>query len=295
VSVEWTAFYDGAAVGTRGDLEHAKNEQRDWQREVADPKNVALAFRRISEWSVGEPSQLSDGIVPARQVTEPTLDKHGYEVHPSWGMIGASRGSWSPPGVALFDSDIRHQHAVTVTVKGAARRRDYSHDHIYGGSGEVYVEVTMSEAQWASFVSSMNVGDGTPCTVQRTQNQLFVPQAPYAPRLALTMSEAKNAAHEAFAPIGEALAAYQKLVADKAPARERKQAYELLESRIRNAAPNVDFVGKKLAEHAENVVNRARADIEAYVTKKAVQLGLDPAEVGGIALMPGDSPREVES
>jgi hypothetical protein len=293
MSVEWTAWYEGHAVGVEGDLETARNEQAAWQRDVPDPENVLLAFRRVDDWSVAEPQQLSGTIVPLHTETEPALDDRGYETHPSWGVIGASRGSWSPPGVALFDSDVRHQHAVTITVQGAGRRRSLHHDYV-SGQGPVYVEVTMSEAQWASFVSTMNVGDGVPCTVRRTLNQVNVPQAPYAPRLALTMGEARSAAADAFADVLEALEAYEKLVADKAPARERKEAYSTLEARIRNAGPNVEFAGKRLAEHAENVVNRARADIEAAVVKKARQLGLDPDELGGLELMPDHAPREVE-
>lgn len=230
-----------------------------------------------------------------REVTEPYLDKHGAERHPSWVVIGASRGSWSPPGVALFDSDIRHQHAITVTVREAYRHREIKHDWIGAAGGKVLLEVVMSEAQWASFVSSMNSGDGVPATLRVKETDWNVPQAPYAPRLAITMAEAKDAAREAFADVLEALEAYEKLVAEKAPAKERKEAYRTLESRIRNAAPNVDYAGKKLAEHAENVVNRARADVEAFVLKKAQQLGLDPADVGGLALMPGEGPGEVES
>lgn len=229
-----------------------------------------------------------------RPVTEPTLDEYGAEAHPSWVMIGASRTSWSPPGVALFDSDIRHQHAVVVTVRPATRKRDLQQDWVHGSASPL-LEIVMSEAQWASFVSSMNVGDGTPATLRLKESDWNVPQAPYAPRLAITMAEAKDAARAAYEDVLEALEAYEKLVADKASARERKDAYRTLESRIRNAVPNVDFAGKKLAEHAENVVNRARADIEAYVIKKAQQLGLDPADVGGLALMPGDTPREVDA
>ena len=35
---------------------------------------------------------------------------------------------------------------------------------------------------------------------------------------------------------------------------------------IANAVPNVDYAARQLAEHAENVVEKSRADIEAMVT-----------------------------
>lgn len=47
-------------------------------------------------------------------------------------------------------------------------------------------------------------------------------------------------------------------------------------------SPNVAFAARSLNEHAENVVQRARADIEAMVLSKATQLGLDPADLGTV-------------
>jgi hypothetical protein len=87
-----------------------------------------------------------------REVVAQTTDEHGDEQHPAFGMIGASRVSSSPPGATLFDSDIRHQHTVTVRIATATRRRDLNHGWLH--RKREFVEVEMSEAQWASFVSS---------------------------------------------------------------------------------------------------------------------------------------------
>jgi hypothetical protein len=54
-----------------------------------------------------------------REVVEPTKDEEGWERHPAWGMIGASRIQAGPPGTVLFDSEIRHQHYVTVKLETA--------------------------------------------------------------------------------------------------------------------------------------------------------------------------------
>jgi hypothetical protein len=42
----------------------------------------------------------------------------------------------------------------------------------------------------------------------------------------------------------------------------------------------MEFAAQSLSEHAENVVQRARADIEAVVMVKAQQLGLNPGDLG---------------
>src|SRR5688572_30436551 len=100
-----------------------------------------------------------------REVQEPTVDERGDERHPAWGMIGAARVQTTPPGAVLFDSDLRHQHNVIITLYEARRNRgDLYRDHLM--AERQVVEVQMSEAQWASFVSSMNAGDGVPCTIR---------------------------------------------------------------------------------------------------------------------------------
>lgn len=207
---------------------------------------------------------------------KPTITERG-EAHPAWGLIGASRVSSSPPGVALFDSDIRHQHYVIVRLKRASRKRDLGRD--WKHSEEQIVEVAMSEAQWASFVSSMNVGDGVPCTIERVGTE-GMPGVEYEPRLAVSMDEVDNAAHKAIEEIQAAFDAYQ----EHRTAANRRT----LEYAIKNAPSNMSFAAKSLSEHAENVVQRARADIEAMVTAKADQLGIESGEAS-VRLLEGDN------
>lgn len=182
-----------------------------------------------------------------------------YETNPAYGLIGAYRTSISPPGAALFDSDIRHQHTVVVRIARADRQRDLHRDWIHEAGGPGLIEIEMSEAQWASFVSSMNTA-GVPCTLRRVGGE-EVPRIEYRPRLEESMAETRRAADDAFAGIAAALAAYE----------EKKSADNLrsLRAAIANAGPNVEFAGRSLAEHAENVVTKARADIEAIAADQA--------------------------
>lgn len=216
-----------------------------------------------------------------RVVVEPTIDKKdGEESHPAWVLVGASRVSHSPPGGVLFDSDLRHQHYVVVRVRRATRKRDLNRDWKYGR--ETIVEFSMSEAQWASFVSSMNSGDGVPATLvwDATQDNPEVPAMPFAPRLQVSMDEVHGAAAAAQAKVEEAFAAYA----------EKKNAANLraLEIAIGHMTPNMDFAAQSLSEHAENVVQRARVDIEAFMMQRAQQLGLDPTDIGILELTTGD-------
>jgi hypothetical protein len=219
------------------------------------------------------------------EITEPTLDKYGYEVHPAFGMIRASRMSvgGAGQGAVLFDSDIKHGHTVRLTISRASRKRDLHTD--WNHPGQELIEVEMSEAQWASFVSSMNT-TGVPCTLRRTENEHDVPGLAYAPRLAQSMQEVKDAAAKTFGRIREARDAYEQAIADKAGAKVIKEARSKLHYAIENAGSNLTFASKMLVEHTENVVQRARADIEAQVYQHAARLGLTQAEAQGLVELP---------
>lgn len=205
-----------------------------------------------------------------REITDPTTNEYGAQTHPSWAMIGVSRVSSGPQGAVLFDSDIRHQHSVMVRISTASRKRDLNRDWLH--AEREFVEVEMSEAQWASFVSSMNVGSGVPCTIRRREDEYIVPGAPFAPRLQESMDEVRDAAAQAAEAVSEAFAAYK--------AHKTAANLSTLQYAIANMPANITFAAKSLTEHAENVVQRARADIEAMVVSKAQQLGIDPADIG---------------
>lgn len=219
-----------------------------------------------------------------RKTLEPTVEEeYGDEVHPAFGLIGASRVSVSPPGSVLFDSDVKHGHTVIVRIRTAGRRRDNKYDWIHGR--EELIEVEMSEAQWASLVSSMNSGNGTPCTIRRREDGETTPSIPYAPRLAHSLDETRDAAHEAFDEIKEAMAAYELALLNKAPAAERNEALRTLRARISNAVPNVEYAGQRLVDHTEDVITKARYDVEAFVIAKAKQLGIEPGDVGSYPML----------
>ncbi len=206
-----------------------------------------------------------------RPIQEPTVDERGDEHHPAFATISAIRGTGG--GRVLFDSDILHQHTMKVTIQPATRQRDLQHDWIHG-TLTPYIEVEMSEAQWASFISTPNSGSGQPCTVRYRDGE-EVPGLSYDPRLALNMAETRQAAEEAFQSIQEAFQRLEEAISTKAPTKERNEALRSLKYTIQNAVPNVDYAGKKLVEQTEEVVQMAKYDIEAYVTAKALQLGVD--------------------
>lgn len=212
-------------------------------------------------------------------------NERGDDVHPAFGNITVHRSSVAGGrhgGAVLFDSEIPHQETMTIRVQRATRKRDLNHDWIHG-DGKSLLEVEMSMAQWASFVSSINSGSGVPCTIRSTETQWDVPGLEFAPRLALSAAETRSAADRAFAAIKEARDAYE--------AKKTVGNLRALHFAIENATANVTYATSTLRKHTEDVVQKARADVEAMVVAKAAQLGIDAADVTRLQLEGGPDGR----
>jgi hypothetical protein len=221
-----------------------------------------------------------------RETENPTTNAHGDEIHPAFAMIRAARISVSggrDGGAVLFDSDLVHNETVRITLETATRKRNGNHDYIHGG--KQLMEVEMSMAQWAAFVSSMNTS-GVPATLRWTQQDGEVPGLPYAPRLAVSMAEVKDATTKAMAKIRAARDAYEAAVESKAGAKVIKEARRNLHYAIENADKNMDFAASSLHRYTEDVVTKAKADIEAAVSAHADKLGLTQAEAAGMVALP---------
>ena len=110
-----------------------------------------------------------------KDVQEPTITPvEGLSVtrteHPAFAMIGAHHVHG--PRV-LFGSDFEHQGYIDIVIKRATSERRHSTDNFHGQ--EELISVSLSHAQWATFLSSMNLGDGVPCTLSHIKREK-VPQ-----------------------------------------------------------------------------------------------------------------------
>jgi hypothetical protein len=203
-----------------------------------------------------------------KQREDYVTDDRGDEHHPAFGLISVHRIS-ATPGAVLFQSDVRHPEYVRVAVHEAVRKRDLKHDWVH--PGKLICEVSLSMSQFASFVASGGTS-GVPCTVEQagpgSHEPGTRPGLNPASRLSVTHDEVRAAAAAAYAGIKARLGEYEEALrlAGAGSAASRRGALRNLQAAISNAAPNVDYAARRLDEHAEEVVERSRADIEAMVS-----------------------------
>lgn len=177
--------------------------------------------------------------------------------HPSFGTIGAFRTSGSK---VLFNSDFKHQNYMVIKISGATLTRSLNSDWVHGrldGS----VEVAMSEAQWATFVSSPNIGSGVPCTIERWNGET-VPGLPEPvdrrEQFGAELMRRQERACEHLAQLETAIAA--------SGLSQKKQAElaSLAQAAARDIGSNSRFVAERFDEHMEETTERAKMEVNAY-------------------------------
>lgn len=202
-----------------------------------------------------------------RTVIEPTFNEDGAETHPAFGVVVLNRTSGTAR--ALFQSDIQHQHTVSLELHTATRRRDLGRDWTH--ARESIVRIEMSEAQWASLISSVGQGSGTPVTIRR-RDGVSLPDLPFRTRVATNIDEVHATTKRLLEDVAAATAAVEAAVESKAGIRELRKAVTNLHFAVANAPANAAFAVTALHEAVEQTVQHARADIEMHVMNAQASL-----------------------
>jgi hypothetical protein len=213
-------------------------------------------------------------------------DTKMVENEPYMGVINVGRVSGR---ASLFDSDVEHQHFISVSISKASRERNLSMNWIHGG--DELVEVWMSEIQWAHFVSSFNQGAGTPVTLRHVAGKTLA--EPPRPKAEATKfeKEVTDTVKDAMTSLGSAISKLEAGLIPKAKAPNKGDLTEIL-ANLRMAYQeinsNIGFVESQFGEHIEKKMAEAKCEFEGYMTSRLRALGLEAAALSAAA---ADAPK----
>jgi len=194
-------------------------------------------------------------------------------------MIGFSRVSHGPGRNLLFGSHLdRHHETIMMRVKTAERSHGLSHDWHHGRYE--LLEVEMSPMQFAQLLTTMNFGDGVPCTVRfvTTKGQGRIDPVPetHLPEQVKILEGVKREASELVASMDERRQRLQELLDKKSINKgDREEIAVLSEAIFRWAEEHVPFAFKSFEESAEKVVTAAKAQVEEFALATLVKAGLE--------------------
>lgn len=191
--------------------------------------------------------------------------KQTRTTHPAFAQIGAYRTSGHSH---LYGSDFNHNATIRIRVYESELVRSLSEDRYHGK--RPLMEVELSEAQWATFVSSLNVGHGVPCTLR--YNGKDVPGLPPpSSRVDQFKMEAGKECQESLKLLNGLLAKIDDMKLTKAKTAELKGP---IEAAIMALTDRLPFVAQQFSEHMEEVVEKAKQEVHGYVTGVIAKAGI---------------------
>jgi len=196
--------------------------------------------------------------------------------HESYGSIHFSRRQGDPG--RLFGSALNgHGSYITLCISRSTLIRNDLHDRTYSGGfrGDL-IEVDMSAAQFAELLTTMNIGNGVPCTISHVNGKAMErpPEIPHETERVRSgfKDKMKTLADDAQKALGE----IKKLFEEKKnlTKEDRKIVIGFLEKVVMELGANSPFVLKMFEEATQKVTNAAKAEIDAFVTTNVVNAGL---------------------
>ncbi len=197
--------------------------------------------------------------------------------HPAFGQIRASRVQGT---TALYGSDFLHHAFVTIAISRSELNRDLSHDWHFGA--EELIEVNLSEAQWASFVSTLNSGSGTPCTIDHIDGVLM-PGIPLRRNIDVVEQELNDTLKAARKAVADTFAAMDSDIGQSLSGTKRAKLLEHVQKLQRLIDDHLPFMAKSFAKHMETTVEKAKIEVNAYVQNAVVRAGLKALQGESVA------------
>lgn len=216
--------------------------------------------RRLKSWKEYHDD---DAIAPTvEKVDSPISDS--VEKHPAYGQIGASRVSGHS---VLYGSDFEHQHFVTITIRKSELYRGLGSDREH--ACEELISVALSEAQWAAFVSTLNSGMGTCCTIQHIDRKPV-------PGILRTSNQKEKIMADANAKLAE-LVADLKSLSEEIEGKGRKTVMRDLVRGIGaqfESHSGLQFLARQFGEQVEETIEKAKIEVNAYVESRISRAGI---------------------
>lgn len=202
------------------------------------------------------------------------MEERIREKHPSYAMIQFSRISGGR-GDTLFGSSIEHHNTIALRIYPATVERNLNSDWYSTDSMLPYIEVEMSNSQFAEAITSLNHGSGVPATLRYLQgkkidekkfiNKRTVFEEEFTGRMEKLSDEILPYTEDAMDILRN------KKSISKGDRETITRAFQQIYQEINS---NIPFMGKMFNEQMDKTVKEAKGEIEAFTQHKVNSLGL---------------------
>jgi hypothetical protein len=198
------------------------------------------------------------------------MERENYQ-HPSFGLVGFSRINGS---ANFYGSELKQDHYVQMTVKQSEIQRDLSMDRYYA-YGTPVIKIRMTSGQFSEMITSMNYGDGVPCTIEGIEGRKIEDLPIQESRKEFVHRKFKDRMSEFAKNLTErqkrAMAIVNKKTLSKEDAKELQHIIECLTTETKS---NIPFFMECFQETMDVVVFEAKTEAENAILHKVTTLGM---------------------
>ena len=196
--------------------------------------------------------------------------------HPSFANLYIGRSQCSGQK-ALFGSSIKHHDTITLKIFPAFIDRDLNMDR-YFPEARPYIEIEMSQSQFAQAITSLNMGAGVPVTLRRLHDQYIEP-CPFVDKREQFNNEFREEMNALTRKLTEATKHVEKLIEEKRTFNkaDKDQILSALKSVTSQLASHYPYMYSMFNEQMDKTVTEAKAEIESHLQARMEDMALKVA------------------
>lgn len=207
------------------------------------------------------------------------MDKEKRQKHPAYGLAVFSRTTGGTR--KLFGSQVRCNSTIRLRIAEGEVIHSLGRDSYYGGH-RPFVEVEFSPAQFAELLTTMNVGDGIPCTIRYREGKAVegIPETDKTESEKVSDSFKENLS-ELAENLSEAHDIVEQLLNKKTLNKADKESImRILSKAHQDVSSNLPFMMEQFNKSAQKVITQVKAEVDAFTTHAVQVAGLE-AIAGG--------------
>lgn len=189
--------------------------------------------------------------------------------HPSFGLVSWGRCSGGKTS-DLFGSSLAHNETITLVIRQGELHRSLNRDWYYGNVD--LIEVQLTPIQFSEFITSPNIGSGTPCTIRYTKQDGHI----QGKEILAKRQQFENEFEQNLQGIGTNFEVLRESVNGlKIPNKVKEDLLSKIYEVSRIVDDYIPFIQKSFNEQIDKSVMEAKSSVEAFVESKIRQVGLD--------------------
>ena len=201
------------------------------------------------------------------------------------GIVSFSRINGSKK---LYMSNLNNATWISLRIHEAKENNSFGEKKAYPTSNRPLVELDLSAAQFAELLTTMNVGNGVPCTLRYLNNEKIDQSGLEEEEKSIDVGKKyfQNSVKEFSETITAMTDDFLKRSEDIKMNKKDKENLKWIFNKInQEILSNMPFYVTQFEETAKKVLTESKAEIDAFITGGIVKAGLDALGIKGQALI----------